>query len=125
MSQKYGTNYGLIIVMFIVIVVICSLVFLADSYYETRETTLTVDNIYIDTSGDESFYMLSTTDGRVFEVDNCWVKGQNAIDTEWAYIEINETYTVQYVAWNIHNPLFDEYNTIYNFVEIDGYGDKY
>lgn len=108
-------NLGLVVFISLIIIAVVIIGALFHSYMKVGETEITIERMYIDNSGDSSYYMIATTDGRVFEADNCWYRGQNAIDKEWAYLQNNTTYTVHYVGWDIHNLLMDEYHSIYHF----------
>jgi len=102
---------GIIIVVALVIIAAISI---SASWYHTETTTLTVKEKYIDNNGDESFYMLVTEDGRVFEVDNVHMKGQHAIDRNvWSKLEVNGTYNVKYCGWDSHTWFWDWYEVIY------------
>ena len=106
----------------VISLIIGGCVYVGKQYYETHTTTITVENMYIDNSGDKSHYMVASTDGRVFEADNSVWKGQYSIDKEWAYVNINGTYEVKYFGWDSQSFFGDWYLIIYDFEQVEASG---
>jgi len=105
---------GWVALAIIVLLIITIIAWIGMAYYQKHEDTITVKRTWIDNDDSASHYMLQTTDGRTFEANNDWVMGQFAIDKQWGEVEVNGTYHIKYVGWDIHNLLMDDYYLIYD-----------
>lgn len=108
------------IIAIVAAVIIVLAIVLYGTWWWDGEDTITVKKMYIDNSGDESHYMIVDTDGNIWEMDAVWLHGSFGIDRQWAKLEVNHTYDVEYCGWDL--PALDYYYIIYHVEEVNTTG---
>lgn len=125
-------NSGMFVVVFVVIIGLLSLLSIPSCvaytngifpFGVTKSQTITVNRTWVDVGGgggdqpSVSHYMVSSTDGSVYEVDNSIWLGITNADEIYGQLEAGKTYTVHVNGTRFVGYFFQEYPRI---IKVEG-----
>lgn len=108
-------------VLFVIIIVIVNIIpilFGVNGWGPTNTLTITVSTKHIDTSEKHSHYMVTSTDGNTYEVNNGFLLIWNA-DEIYGRLKENKTYTITTKGNKVVNWAMQEYPYIISAQEIE------
>lgn len=101
----------------IAIVVVIILGFTATAYMTSaEETTITVDDKWTKYKAGQDKYLVSDTNGNVYEIGDSTLFLKFDASTRYARIDTGETYKVKMIGWRI--PILSSYQNIIELAEI-------
>jgi hypothetical protein len=109
MSDKLEIIIAIIVVLILACTVIANL-------NSAEETTITVDDKWTKYKAGQDKYLVSDTDGNVYEIGDSALFLKFGASDRYAKIDINKTYDVKIIGWRI--PIISSYKNIIELTEV-------
>ena len=113
-----GGGLLIIFIIWIIFLVGSHLIYGIGSFGPTKTITITINTKHIDTGKDSSHYMLTSTDGQSFEVDNGWFLGVWNSDELYGSLKENHTYNITTKGDRVVGWYFQDYPYVISVQEV-------